>query len=225
MKRVVIHQPDFVPYLGFFERLVEADVFILLDDVQFLRRGWHHRDKIKTPAGARWLTLAVEKGPRDRLLSEVPLVKDPAARQKNVQQLETSYRRAPHFDAAFEAIAATLQGEHRTLVDLNHAFLKQLFEVFAIDCDVVWSSSLGVDSESTQRLVDLVQCVEGSHYLTGTGALDYLDASLFEAATIELEIQSFEHPTYPQLHGEFIPMLSSLDAWLMCGESCPDLLR
>ncbi|MBM3566310.1 MAG: WbqC family protein, partial [Alphaproteobacteria bacterium] len=96
MTRVVAHQPDFAPWLGFFDRLLDADVFIVLDDVQFLRRGWHHRDKIKTPRGPEWLTLSVEKCDRDTPISQVRL--SPGRDvwgMENLNLIAENYRRAP----------------------------------------------------------------------------------------------------------------------------------
>ncbi|GAA4247960.1 WbqC family protein [Azospirillum formosense] len=226
MKRVCIHQPDFVPYLGFFDRLLSTDVFILLDDAQFLRRGWHHRDRIKTRQGSDWLTLPVEKSPQTTPINHMRLAPTSAGWQANLlNQLQENYRDAAHFSKEFPWITELLSGPFERLVDLNLAFLKECLRRFELQPEIVLASSLGVAGARTQRLVDLVRAVGGTSYLSGTGALDYLEPERFVEAGITLTIQDFRHPVYPQLHGPFMPYLSCLDALLNCGSDVAEILR
>ncbi|CAO3439918.1 WbqC family protein [Azospirillum argentinense] len=226
MTRVCIHQPDFVPYLGFFDRLLSTDVFILLDDAQFLRRGWQHRDRIKTRQGSAWLTLAVEKSPQTTPINHMRLATKPAGcRVDLLNQLQESYRDAAHFRNEFPWIAELLSGPFETLIDLNLAFLRECLRRFELQPEIVLASSLGVAGARTQRLVDLVRAVGGTSYLSGTGALDYLEPERFGEAGIALTIQDFRHPVYPQLHGPFMPYLSCLDAFLNCGSDVAGILR
>ncbi len=105
MKRICIHQPDFVPYLGFFDRLLTCDLFIVLDDVQFIRRGWHHRDKIKTRTGDAWLTLPTRKADYTATIREIELALDPDAWvPKHLNLLRENYAACPNFDRYFPAL-------------------------------------------------------------------------------------------------------------------------
>ena len=226
MRRVVIHQPDFVPYLGFFHRLVDADVLILLDDVQFQKGGWNHRDRIKTRTGPRWLTLPIDRGPLAREIRDVCLQKGhPDWYANNLNLLVESYQAAPFFESVLAEVQTIYRGDAVRMTELNYALLGYLMRQLDVAPEVVWASELGVGGRGIERLVRLVEHVGGSHYLSGTGALDYLETEPFRRAAIALEIQKFEHPVYDQLHGAFVSGLSSLDALFHCGPRARDLIR
>lgn len=214
---VVIHQPDFLPWLGFFHRLTKADLFIVLDHVQFARRGWIHRDRIKTPTGAQWISLSVTKAARDAPISEIRLSHDTAWRSDHLNLLRQNYRKADHFDDVFPDIEQLYQAPHEHLTSLNLAGIDLLCGLLDVSIPRVLSSELSPTGTSTAMLVDLLKKVGATRYLSGLGARDYLDDRLLADAGIELEWQAFSHPVYPQLHGEFLPMLSSVDLLLNCG--------
>ena len=211
-KIVTIHQPDFIPWLGFFDRWKNSDVYIVLDDVQFLRRGWHHRDKIKTVNGAAWLTVPVlKKGRYDQLIKETKIDDKAAWRRKHLRAIELSYRKAPNFFSLFEKIKDIYAKNYSFLIDLNMELLNFIAGEFGITTPVIFSSELNVKTTGTQRLVDLVKMVSGSIYLTGSGSKDYLEEPIFNNENLKVAWQEYEHPVYKQLNGKFIPMLSSLD--------------
>lgn len=227
MRVVCIHQPDFLPYLGFFHRLLFADVFVYLDDAQFLRRGsgWHNRDKIKTAGGEKWLTLPVKQGPLRRQIREVALSETGDWREKHLNLLRENYRAAPFFRERYPAIEALYRAGDTMLVDLNVRLLRHFYEVFGLRVSEVFSSDLAVPGRRNEKLIALVRAVGGTHYLSGTGARAYLDEGLFAAAGIPVRWQRFEHPVYPQLHGPFIPYLSCIDALFNCGPGAREVLR
>lgn len=226
MTRVCIHQPDFVPWLGFFDRLLDSDIFVVLDDVQFLRRGWHHRDRIKTRYGSEWLTLSVQKAVRDAPINEIHLWSERDAWvDQNLGLLADSYREAQYFQAVFPRITEIYRRPIDRLLEFNLLFLELAFEFLDLRPKIVLSSSLDVASSRTQRLVEICEAVGATSYLTGTGALAYLERDRFEAAGIRLDIQSFEHPVYRQLHGGFMTRLSCLDLFLNCGAEAATILR
>jgi hypothetical protein len=212
MKTVVIHQPDFLPWLGFFDRWKRSDLYIVLDDVQFLRRGWHHRDKIKTTAGVRWLTIPVmKKGKYRQLIRDVKIDYSNDWCYKHLKTIEVNYKKATAFDHYIEKIKNIYDKKKRFLVELNLALLEWSAKELGITTPFVLASDYHLTSSSTLRLVELIKAVGGTHYLSGVGARAYLDESLFEDSRISLIWQQFNHPVYPQLHGEFVPGLSALD--------------
>lgn len=226
MTRVVVHQPDFAPWLGFFDRLLDADVFVVLDDAQFLRRGWHHRDKIKTRQGADWLTLSVQKTGRETTIDRVMLWPERESWVPDCLNLiAANYRGAAHFGAVFPRIHALFEKPFARLIEINFAFLEFAYEMLDLRPRVRFASELSVTAARSHRLVDLVKAVGGTRYLTGTGSLDYLDFDLFRARGIEIDVQKFAHPVYPQLHGDFVPGLSCLDLFLNCGPDSARILR
>lgn len=227
MSVVCIHQPDFLPYLGFFHRLLSSDVFVYLDDVQFLRKGsgWHNRDRIKTAAGERWLTLSVREGRLHRQIREVALSDTEPWRERHLNVLRENYRKAPFFRAYFPAIEALYRADATMMVDFNVRLLRFFYEVFELRVAEVFSSGLAVAGSSNEKLINVIRAVGGTHYLSGTGARAYLDERLFAAAGIVVRWQRFAHPVYPQLHGPFVPNLSCVDALFNYGPAVKDLLR
>lgn len=214
---VTIHQPDFLPWLGFFDRWKNSDIYIVLDDVQFLRRGWHHRDRIKTDKGAVWLTVPVcKKGKYDQLIRDVRIDNSTTWYLDHLKTIEHNYRKAANFDRCFREIKTIYDKKYSFLIDLNMDLLHFVRSELGIDKPAVLASDYGIKSVSTQRLVDLAKAVGGSTYLTGSGSRDYLEESLFNKENIKVKWQEYKHPVYEQLHGDFIPMLSSLDYLMMC---------
>jgi len=216
-KTVVIHQPDFIPYLGFFHRLLQADLFIILDDVQFLREGWHHRDKIKTQNSAKWHTLKIKKAPLGTTIKDIVLLEDTKWKKDNLNQIKENYKKAIYFDEIYPFLEILYSSNDKFLIDVNLKSIEMLNNFFDIKIQTVLSSSFNIDSKANELVVELLQKVNATHYISGVGAKDYFQAEPFNNAEIEVVWQDFNHPVYPQLHGEFIPYLSSIDLLFNCG--------
>ncbi len=226
MTVVCIHQPDFIPWTGFFDRLTRSDVFVALDNVQFLNRGWHNRDKIKTADGVMWLTVPVKKkGRYGQPIDEVEIDHSRKWIPGHLGSLVSWYGRAPYFRTYYPAVRDIYEKKHRLLIDLNMDFLELLTGCFGIEVTAVSASTLGVAGRSTDLLVEIVKAVGGDVYLSGTGARAYLDEAKFSEAGIAVEWQEYKHPVYPQLYGEFIPYLSSIDFLFNCGDRCKAILK
>lgn len=225
MKRVCIHQPDFLPYLGFFHRLLFTDIFIILDDVQFLRRGWHHRDKIKTSHGEKWLTLSIKKGDYYQKINQVILSEDRDMWIANhLNLLKVNYKKATYFDDYFPQIRDIYLSDFNRLIDINMTFLYFFFKLFDLKGNIIFSSELNVEGHNNLKLINLVKAAGSRHYLSGIGAKYYMDEEMFANEGITIEWQKFYHPVYPQLHGEFIPNLSCIDLLFNCGPNSKDVL-
>lgn len=225
MKRVCIHQPDFAPYLGFFYRLLLVDLFIAYDDAQFVKGGWHHRDKIKTLKGVSWLTLPVHRGPLGRPISEVSLTQNHKEWKRFLNLLKENYGNTKYFDVYFPKLAEICEGRYERMLDLNMALLEYFYEIFEIRVQSIMSSSLNVKGSNNERLVKMIKAVDGTHYLSGTGARAYLDERLFEKSGLVVEWQEYSPPVYPQLFGDFVPDLSCIDVVFNCGPRSAEILR
>lgn len=228
MKTVVIHQPDYLPYLGFFHRLLHADLFILLDHVQFVTNGsrsWTHRDKIKTAQGDRWLTVGVQKAPLGTPINAMQLA-DTNWRIQNLNLFRENYRNAPYFAELFPRIQTLYETPCNLLTEFNVASIELLMEWFAIDIPRAYSSAMQPEGSKNELLVDLLKKVGADRYLSGVGARDYFIEEPFSSAGIQVQWQDFKHPIYPQQFGEFIPYLSSIDLFFNCGiEESRKILR
>jgi hypothetical protein len=223
-KLLVIHQPDFIPHLGFFAKLVQCDLFVILDHVQLLVKGWHHRDKIKGPNGAHWLTIPIDRSVTNPPINEARISYTQNWQDKQLQTISHFYKKAPFFKPIFTEFERIYSAKYAKLITFNLAFLDFFCDFFNISIERIFSSGLGVHSKKSQLIMDIIQNCDGDSYLSGEGARDYLDSTLFEQQRVKLIWQDFRHPTYPQLHGEFIPFLSCLDFAMNCGPNIRDYL-
>ncbi len=210
--RVVILQPGYLPWLGFFDQMYKSDVFVIYDDVQYDKHGWRNRNRIKTAQGIQWLTVPILTKGKDR-----PLVKDVLInskmewRQTHLRSIKQNYSRAAFFDTYFDMLENIYAKEWKYLIDVDMAFIFALMEKLGLTRRIEFSSSLGISGGETQRLVDICLHFRATDYLTGDAAKDYLDESLFSQNGIRLCYHGYQHPVYSQLYGEFIPYLSVVD--------------
>ncbi|HXN92753.1 MAG TPA: WbqC family protein [Candidatus Sulfotelmatobacter sp.] len=221
MTLVAIHQPNFLPWLGYFDKIRRAQAFILLDDVQFQKTGatWTNRVQVLVAGAPAWLTVPVVRAFHGtRAISEIEIDDRSPWRDKLLRTVELNYRRAPHFDAVYTWIAPLIKNQVKSLVELNVQAIRAATAALGLENVLVLSSSVNVQSRATDRLVELVRAVGGDAYLAGGGAQGYQEDHLFREAGISLVYQEFEHPKYPQ-HGasQFVPGLSIVDAFMNCG--------
>lgn len=228
-KIIVIHQPDFLSYLGFFHRLLHSDLYVVLDNVQFVKgtsQSWMNRDKIKTQNGEQWLTVNVQKAPRGTNINEILLNSTIQWQKQNLNLLKQNYQKSKFFNEIFPYIEKLYDTKYEKLSDFNMASIFMLLELFNIKIDIVYSSELTTTKTKSERLVEILKQLKATHYLSGVGAKDYHIDEPFSDENIEVIWQDFEHPVYPQLHGEFIPYLSSIDLLFNCGiEKSREILR
>jgi hypothetical protein len=226
---VVIHQPDFLSYLGFFHRLLYADLFIVLDDVQYVNsssRAWTNRDKIKTQNGEKWLTVNVEKSSNDTLINQIKVSNAVDWKKQNLNLIKQNYKKSQYFDEIFPCVEKLYAQNLEKLADFNMASILMILELFDIKIDINYSSSFKTSRTKSERLVDLLIMVDASHYLSGLGAKGYHDDRPFNDAKIEVIWQNFQHPVYSQMYGDFIQNLSSIDLFFNCGiEQSRKILR
>ena len=219
-KTAVIHQPDFLSYLGFFHRFLAADVYIALDCVQFAAKtskSWQNRDKIKTPQGEKWLTVGVQKTGLDTKISDVLLSTTADWRTANLNLLRENYRKAPYFSEIFPRVEELYAFQCGKMMDFNLESIRLLMDLFDIHIPITMAGQLKPQGKNNVLLADLLVKAGCDTYLSGTGARAYYEPGPFEKAGIKVRWQEFNHPVYPQLHGEFIPYLSSIDLLFNCG--------
>jgi hypothetical protein len=222
-RTVVILQPGYLPWLGFFEQLWRADVFVLYDDVQYDRESWRNRNRVKTAGGVRWLTVPVLTRalgrPRTR---DVRIDNRRPWRRKHLETLRHAYAPAPYFAAYAGRFAALYDQPWERLVDLNAAAQRLLMDLLGLERAVIPASSLGIAGGRVDRLVAICRALGATRFYEGAAGRAYLDPAAFAAAGIALEFQDYRHPVYPQLHGPFVSHLSVVDLLFNCG---PDSLR
>lgn len=215
-----MHQPNFLPWLGFFHKIASSDLFVLLDDVQFVKGEVTNRVKTLISGEVRWLTCPVlTSGSGSSNISEKQLDPSLRWREKNLTAIRTSYGRHPFFEQVIGVLGPLLSDTEPSLVQYNFSLIAAISRGLGLgDAKFRLGSDLGVKSYSTQRLVDLTKIVDGYVYLTGGGAQEYQDDQLFENAGIAIEYQNFQNSPYPQKGMDsFAPGLSILDCLFNIG--------
>lgn len=228
-KLVVIHQPDFMPYLGFFQRLLRADIYIVMDNVQYVRgsRTQTSRDKIKTAKGEKWINVGVQKPVFKCRIDDVNLSQDEQWRERSLNLIKENYKKADYFCEIYPYLESLYSLKCSRMIEFNMASIKMLIELFGIeDIEIKYASELAVEGKSNQLIINLVKAAGCRRYLSGTGAKAYYIHEMYEEAGIEVVWQKFEHPIYKQQFDGFIPYLSSIDLLLNCGiEHSREILR
>jgi hypothetical protein len=222
---VAIHQPHYLPWLGYVAKWAAADVFVLLDTVQFEKNGWQNRNRLKTRNGAQWITVPV----RARLgtpIRDVPIDTAQPWPRRHLATIEQAYANSPYLERYRDALRAFYDRPWTHLGPLCAASAAWLAGALGVRTPVRLASELDVSTPGpTARLVDLCRAVGGTTYLAGPDGAKYLDRATFAAAGITVRQQRYEHPEYRQGHGPFVPFLSALDILLMHGDDALDLLR
>ncbi|MDQ6955491.1 MAG: WbqC family protein [Mariprofundaceae bacterium] len=224
MKLITIHQPNYLPWPGFFHNWMIADAFIILDTVQYHKNEWQNRNRIKSPQGAQWLTVPVTyRFPQS--IEQVGVAATPWAR-KQLAAIEQNYAKAPYMGEYLPALKAVLQQPWHSLSALNVAMIRVLGDILGCDAPLLLASDLGVVSnDPTGRLIELCQALDGSAYLSGSEGRNYLQQTIFQDAGLKLYFQHVQAPSYPQLHGDFISHLSLLDLLFNCGDASRGIIH
>lgn len=229
---VAAHQPNFIPWLGFFDKMRKADLFIIVDHVQMERQSYQNRVRIKTGAGERWITVPVVQESRAERIIDKRIDNSRAGRfrwsRKMFLTLKYAYQSAPYFRDYEPALSEIFSDDWERLADLNGRLIEVCREAFAIRTPMVASSSLAVTGTKSEMVLNMVRAAGGDAYLSGAGASrDYLDLPAFERAGVRVEWQDFAHPRYRQYPScdSFIPNLSSFDLIFNCGPRSPEVLR
>ena len=221
---VSIHQPQYLPWLGYFDKIDQADVFVFLDNVQYKKNEWQNRNRIKTAQGAQWLTVPVLYHFPERIL-EVEINRRVNWARKHLQALRTNYTKARFFKQYLPLFEALYEREWQKLVDLNVECVRCLVQALGIDTRLAVASQFELSEEPTERLIGICRAVGADAYLAGSGGRSYMDLVQFEEAGIEVQFQQFDHPVYPQLFGEFEAYLSIVDLLFNCGDESLSIVR
>lgn len=213
MRKVAISQSNYIPWKGYFDSINMVDEFMLYDDMQYTRRDWRNRNKIKTKEGAKWLSVPVEvKGKYFQKINET-LISDPKWGQDHWNSILHNYSKAPYFKDykdIFEPLYLNSQEDHLSLVNYN--FIKAICDILGITTKISWSSSYELKEDRNERLVDLCIKTGATDYFSGPAAKAYMDEQLFAQSNIQVHYYDYSgYPEYNQLHGEFDHAVSILD--------------
>jgi len=227
--RISISQPTYLPWLGYFDLIEQADVFVFLDSVQFEKRSWQQRNRIKGPDGLTLLTVpVVVKGRSEQKIQDVEL-SEPDFWDKHLRAIETNYGRAPFFESYFPGFASVVKGASQAgkLVDLNISIIRYFHQLLGIKTPLVRSSGLEAEGRKSVLLARICKELGASEYVSALGSACYLVNEIEEFATrsINVGFQQYEHPHYRQLFPPFHPYASVLDLVLNEGTLALEIIR
>lgn len=218
-----VHQPDFLPWFGFFNKIKQSDVFVILDDAQFQKTGGSYMNRVQFLINGepKHFTVPIVRNYHGTRLVNEAEYRGEDWKERWLKTFQTNYARCMHFPEAMDLVRSICAVQRDGLCDFNMAAVELICEGLGLGTDrFVRSSSLGVGATRAQRIVDIGLAVGCCTYLSGTGARAYNDEDLFRAAGIRLTYQQFEHPRYRQPGvEEFCPGLSILDVIANCGLS------
>lgn len=219
---VAIHQPNFLPWLGYFAKIVACDVFLVMDNAQFPKTGgsWSNRVKMRVGGEATWLTVPIVRAYHGvRSVQAMEIDERSPWRVKMLKTIRMSYARAPHLAEVYPLVEEILTYPSSSLADFNLFGIERIAAAIGIDTSrLVRGSTLHAEGAATTLLINMVKAVKGTTYLCGGGATGYQQDELFAAENVRLRYQSFAHPEYNQGSGiHFLPGLSIVDALMWCG--------
>jgi hypothetical protein len=228
------HQPNFMPYLGFFDKMLKSDIFVIRDEVLYVKKEFHNRNRIRINSNnpsnlqSKWLNVPVEN--RRDYIKNILIKKDARKKrdilwnEKIVQDIKSNYQRTPYFDYYFPKIEEIFNDPDDNLVSLNMKIIEFLSESFNIKTKIVMASDLGLKQknyiklDASEDLANICKLLGGDIYLSGSGGRGYLNSKSFIKNNINVKFQEFNHPVYPQAFPGFLPHMSAIDALFCCGK-------
>jgi hypothetical protein len=225
--QISIVQSCYIPWKGFFDLIGRCDEYVIYDRMQFAKRHWHNRNRIKTTNGIEWMTIpVVTKGRFNQPIDEV-MIEKPWA-EKHWRALELAYSHAPSFEVLSPVVRSWYEraDRERRLTDVNELFTREIAGLLGLRTRIVRDATYPADGAKTARLLAIAQAAGADRYLSGPTARAYLDEALLAAGGITTEWMSYEgYPEYQQLHGKFEHAVSVLDLLFNTGDEAPRFVR
>ena len=220
-------QPTYLPWIGYFGMIDRADVFVFLDTVQFARRSWQQRNRIKTANGPQMLTVPVhKKGARDQKIAEVQIDSESHFAEKHIRAIEHALSKAPYFKDYAADLFALLQTDNPNLAELNISLITWLSDALGISSRFLRSSAIEASGAKADLLANICEALGGEVYISAPGSREYIESSdAFSTHGIEVAYHHYEHPVYPQLYGDFEPYLSTIDLLFNVGPQSLERIR
>ncbi len=211
-----VHQPQYITWLGYFNKIDKSDCFVFLDNVQYKEREYQNRNKIRSKDGWMWMTVPViSKGLGHQKICDVQINNDFDWQIDHLKSLKTYYNKSPFFRQHYPFFEGIYTIKWEKLVDLNIHIIKYILEQLGIETPLYYESEIGTTSQATERIIEICKKVKADIYLSGMGGKNYLKEEQFSQVGIKLEYQNFIHPVYHQQYMQeesfFLPYMSIID--------------
>ncbi len=219
------HQPVYLPWLGLFHKIALADNFVWFDDVQYQKKDWNNRNKIKTKNGPIWLTVPVlSKKHFEKKVGRIKINNDLPWAKKHLKSIQFSYSKSKYFDYYYEFFKNVYNKKWIFLSDLNLHILKFFLKELKIEVPIVKLSDLKISGQKSDLVLNMCKQLKAKIYIFGGEGKNYADQEKFRGSGVEPIFQEYNHPEYQQMHGDFISHLSIIDLLFNCGPECYDIL-
>jgi len=209
--------------------VASSDIFVIFDHVQFERKSWQQRNRIKTANGVAYLSVPVQKMSREAKISEIKISYEQGnALSDHWKTIELAYKKAPYFDKYKTVFEKIYSKKYVLLADLNVEIIKAVCDILGIKTKIILSSKLELADENmkkTEKVVNLCKKAGITHLYDAKGAEDFLDVSLFKMENFLITFQNFDHPIYTQLWGKFVPYLSIIDLIFNHGDKSLSIIK
>jgi hypothetical protein len=226
--KVAINQSNYISWKGYFNMIQLVDLFILYDDVQYTKRDWRNRNKIKTSHGLKWLTIPVNvKGKYFQKIKDTTVI-DKSWRINHLKTIKGCYSKSKHFSDVFPMIENLyLTAEFETISQINYHFICGICDYLKIDTQIVFSSGYDLSEDrKTERLIHICKQAGATEYISGPLAKDYIQNDKFENNNLKLTWMNYEnYPEYPQLYGDFEHKVSIVDLLFNCGDDSMNFIH
>jgi hypothetical protein len=223
-KIVSIHQPNYIPWLGYFYKIAQADIFVFLDDVQFSNQGMQNYHYIKTPQGSFRLKIPVKKTFGESI-NQVLINNELDWKKKHLKTIEVNYKRSEYFEEVFSDLEFLFSSDHYCIADLDRHLIEFICNKFGISTKLINASELNIHSQREEKILDICDALDCKIYYSGTGARAYQNESNFGKRGIELRYSQFQPFEYTQLWGTFQVNVSVLDYLMNCGYNWDNVMR
>jgi len=227
MKIVTMHQPNYLPWVGFFSKIAHSDCFVIVGDVLYTLNSVINRNKIRTKGGWIYLTIPVGRNVHSLKICDVPLPRDKKWMENHWKAIKQSYSKADFFSHYQDFFEGLYQKDFEYLWLINVEIISYLLRCFEIDVEVITTSEMDLDPElrSTDLLITILKRVGADIYLSGPSGKNYLDFEKFSQNNIELRFLKFQHPVYKQTYAGFEPGISAIDLLFNVGPKASEIIK
>ena len=218
-------QPTYLPWLGYYEMMAQSDVFVLFDDVQYVKKSWHQKNRIKSAAGELVLVVPVKtSGARFQKINEAFIDNAQDWKKKHLKSILLNYAKAPFFNQYKEDLRRIYTASYRKLIEVDVAIIDFLKTQLRINTPIVLSSTIAARDGRNEKIIDICRYVNADVLYDTKGAIDIINVQQLSDSGLKVMFQEYNHPEYSQQHGKFIPYLSVLDLLLNQGERSLEII-
>lgn len=224
MNIVSIHQPGYLPWLGFFKKMMYSDTFVFLDDAKYVKKQWHNRNQIRTGNGTSYLTVPTISHSGEKI-NDIKISYDEKWNINHKKTLYYSYHKTPFFNHYWEFFEELYSKKFETLLELNLEIINFIINELQINTKIIFSSELAITKKKSDLNLEICKRLDADIYLSGIQGKNYLIEDDFKKNEIEVQFQNFQHPEYEQYYKPFIPNMASVDLLFNEGKKSNHILQ